>query len=206
MIPDAHRPRATVTRRRLIAGSAGLAVTSVALAAGAPAAGADYGRRRGSLSVDDLAEVYRLKVQYAFGSDAIGAGDVERGLDLYRATFTDDAVVTAGFAGAPPSLEAFGPDDLAEKLAAALAAAGAIGSQHLLGTIEIVEGPEGSHRRKTAAITAYVQATVLLEADRGLLRFLATYHDTAERRRREWRLTGSSAEYLSVEAATRTAP
>jgi hypothetical protein len=202
----ARSEAAGYTRRRLIATGTGLAITSTVVAAGPGTASADRRPRdrRSSLSPADLAEIYHLKVQYAFGSDQIVAGRFEEGRELYRAAFWDDAEVSGGFDEASPVFTATGPDDLAETIRGLVG--GSIASQHLIGTIEIVEG-ERNGRHKTADVTAYVQATSLMRATAEVQRVLATYYDVAERRAGQWKMSRSFAQYVSVEApAARLAP
>ena len=77
-----------LTRRRLIAGGAGLtAGSAVVLAVPATAAAAPVSR----LDADDLREILNLKANYAYGSDALAADDEATGRALYEATFTEDA-------------------------------------------------------------------------------------------------------------------
>jgi hypothetical protein len=193
-----------LTRRRLIATSAGLAITSTAVAAGTASANGSTQKRRSSLSPADLAEIYQLKVHYAFGTDLIAEGEFDAGLELYRAVFSDDAEVSAGFAGAPPLFTVTGPDALAA--AVRDATAGSIASQHLIGSVDIVGG-DGRGRSKTAEIKAYVQATSLFRETAEVQRILATYFDEAERRSGEWRITRSFSQLLSIEEpAARIAP
>jgi len=175
----------------------GLGATGLALTAGGPEAVA--ASTRGLTNADSLA-LYRLKADYAFGTDAIGAGDFDRGLALYREVFAPDAQIAAGFDEASPLLEAVGPDAYAELVRSGFA--GVLGSQHFLGTF----GAEGGPRR-TARITTYFQATVLTAADQTITTYLGAYHDEARRvRRSRWLITKSFAKYLSIETGTRTAP
>ena len=183
----------TLTRRRLFAGGAGLAVASGALWTMAEPAGAT-----GGLQAADLAAIYQLKVNYAVGTDLIASGDVDAGRALYRITFTANAAVSGGFDRNNPDFLAYGPDELAQSVAQQTATA--LATQHLLGTVNIV--PTG---HKSANLTVYVQATVLAEQGQGLTRVLATYYYTAERRPKGWRLTSSFSQFVSVEVAERLA-
>ena len=127
-------PLPGLTRRRLIATSAGLAITSsVVSASGAEAAAGRGGDRRSSLSPADLAAIYQLKVHYAYGSDLITEGRFEEGREMYRATFWDDAEVSGGFDEANPGFSATGPDELAEVIRGLVT--GSIASQHLMAWI-----------------------------------------------------------------------
>ena len=187
----------TLTRRRLFAGGAGLAVATGALwATAGPASASGSG-----LSPADLAALYQLKVNYAVGTDLIAGGDLAGGRDLYRITFTGNAAVSGGFDRNHPDFLVHGPDELAQSVASQTAAA--VATQHLLGTANIQ--PSG-HGGNSATLTVYVQATVLAEQGKGLTRVLATYHDTAERRAKGWRLTSSFSQFVSVEAGERVAP
>ena len=175
----------------------GLGATGLALTAGGPEAIAASTR---GLSNGDVLALYRLKANYAFGTDAIGAGDFDRGLALYRQVFAPNAQIAAGFDEATPALEAVGPDAYAELVRGAVV--GTLGSQHFLGTFGVEAGPG----RRGASITAYFQATVLAAADKTITTYLGAYHDEARRRGRRWLITKSFAKYLSIEASARTAP
>jgi SnoaL-like domain len=189
-------------RSVLRAAGVGLGAGGLALAAGPEAALGESraSTRRGRLTPADRDALIRLKVDYALGTDAISAGDVARGLQLYRRVFTRDARITAGFDEADPLLSSTGPDELAENIQAALAAAA--GSQHFIGTTAVDAGND----RRTARITAYFQATVLAEADKTMTTYLGTYFDEARRTGGRWRLTKSFAKYLAIQTSTRDAP
>ena len=136
--------------------------------------------------------IHNLKAGYAYGSDALAAGELDEGRARYRSVFTDNAHVTS------PPIDARGPDDAADQVLGVLQSANAVMSQHLLGTIEITT-PDGRDWRNKAAVRAYVQATVILADNAGLVRVLATYDDVAVLTRRGWRLESSAATTLHAE-------
>ncbi len=176
-----------LNRRRLLIGGAGL-TAGAAVLGGADVASATGGTR---LSADDLRAIHNLKAGYAYGSDALAAGQLDEGLARYTSVFTSRAHVTS------PPIDAIGPDDAAEQVLGVLRGADAVMSQHLLGTIEITT-PDGREWRDKAAVRAYVQATVVTGAG-GLIRVLATYEDVAVLTRRGWRLESSAATTLHAE-------
>ena len=178
-----------LTRRRLIAGGAGLtAGSAIVLAGPATTAAAPVSR----LDADDLREILNLKANYAYGSDALAADDEAMGRALYQAVFTEDAHVTSDDA-----IDEIGPDALADRVLELVG--GAAATQHLLGTIRVEPlEREGRPSHRQAAIRAYVQATVIA-GDGGLTRVLATYEDRAVETRDGWRLAESHATTLNVE-------
>ncbi len=187
-------PDTVLTRRRLIAGGTGLTAGSIAALTTGATAAAGGGSH---LSAEDILAINNLKANYAYGSDALAAGNEDEGRARYRAVFTSNAHVTS-----LPAIDAYGPEDLADQVLAIVG--GAAATQHLLGTIEIVplepeRGRGGS--RAQAAITAYAQATIIA-TDGGLTRVLATYHDVAVQTRAGWRLSSSAATTLNVESVT----
>jgi hypothetical protein len=166
-----------------------------ALTAGAAVlGGADVASANGvtRLAADDLRAIHNLKAGYAYGSDALAAGQVEEGRARYKSVFTDTAHVTS-----LPDIDAIGPDEAVADVLAVLKSAQAVMSQHLLGTIEITT-PDGREWRNKAAVRAYVQATVVT-AGGALIRVLATYDDVAVQTRRGWRLESSAATTLHTE-------
>jgi hypothetical protein len=148
----------------------------------------------------DYAALVKLKSDYAIATDVMTAGDVARGIELYRRSFTQDAEIAAGFDEANPLMKATGPDAWGEAVQAAVA--GMFGSQHLIGTIAIEPGDDAD----TAHITAYFQATVLAELDKTMTTYVGTYFDQARRIDGRWWLTRSFSKYLAVETSTRDAP
>ena len=176
-----------LNRRRLLIGGAGL-TAGAAVLGGVDVASATGGTR---LSADDVRAIQNLKARYAYGSDALAAGDVDEGRARYRSVFTRRAHITS------PPIDATGPDQAVEQVLGVLQDAQAAMSQHLLGTIEITT-PHGRQWRDRAAVRAYVQATVI-QTTGGLIRVLATYDDVAVRTDDGWRLESSAATTLHAE-------
>src|SRR3982074_1638106 len=88
-----------VGRRALIAGGAGLLVGAAALVANPGMASAhDDTTSGGPVSADVYTAICQLKANYVTATDSLpfpGSGD--RALALYRATYTPDAAVSAGY-------------------------------------------------------------------------------------------------------------
>jgi hypothetical protein len=195
--PEAE-PSHGFNRRSVLRAGVGLGATGMVLASASEAAAQPRGSHE--LRPADIAALYRLKAEYAFGTDAITSGDFDRGLALYRRVFTARARITAGFDPASPLLEATGPDEWAEAVRGT--AVGTLGSQHLIGTTTFEPG----EARWRAAITTHFQATVLSATDNAITTYLGTYHDEARRTGAGWRLTSSFSKYFSIEVGTRAAP
>jgi hypothetical protein len=187
-------PTTVLTRRRLLSGGVGLTTGSAVVLTGGVLAGGGLASAHGTtrLSADDVLAINNLKAGYAYGSDALAAWDVEEGRARCHAVFTDDAHVTS-----PPIIDATGPDELVTQVLAAVG--GARLTQHLLGTIEIVPLDRDDRYRDRAAVSAYVQATVVPDAG-GVQRVLASYADVAVRTRRGWRLASSAATTIHFES------
>jgi hypothetical protein len=195
-----------VGRRALIAGGAGLFVGATALVANAGAASAHGDTSTGRpVPADIYAEICQLKANYVTATDSLpfpGSGD--RALDLYRATYAEDAEISAGYDPAKPDFVVHGPDELFQVLQAGLAPF--LSSQHNVGVIHVSLGDSGKSRGQLATITAHVLVTLVSSADMGLIRIVATYHDEAQRRRGRWQVTKSFAQYLATETALRILP
>jgi hypothetical protein len=195
-------------RRALIAGGAGLIVGATSLAGNASAAEAHGDTSEGQpVPADVYAAICQLKANYVTATDSLPfPGSADRALALYRATYSGDAAVSAGYDAANPDFLVHGPDELFETLRALLAAFRS--SQHNTGVIHVsLSRPPGT-KKQLATITAHVLVTLVPLTDPGLVRLVATYHDEAERRGGgRWQVTKSFAQYLATETvATRAAP
>jgi hypothetical protein len=195
-----------VGRRALIAGGAGLFVGATALVANAGAASAHVDTSTGRpVPADIYAEICQLKANYVTATDSLPLGGSEdRALELYRATYADDAESSAGYDPAKPDFVVHGPDELFQVLRAGLAPF--LSSQHNVGVIHVSLSDSHKQRWQTATITAHVLVTLVSRADMGLTRLVATYHDEAQRRGGRWQVTKSFAQYLATETAVRVLP
>jgi hypothetical protein len=200
----ARSVRPPIDRRGLLRGGAGLVLAGSTLtAAGTVAAtSAAVGE---PVPADVYAEICQLKANYVTATDSLPfPGNEDRALQLYRATYTDDAASSAGYDVDVPDFLVHGPDELFETLRAGLATFSA--SQHNVGVIHVELGDGRGSRRRTATITAHVLVTLVSTSTLDLTRLTATYHDEAERRSGRWRVTKSFAQYLATETSTRALP
>ena len=106
----------------------------------------------------DEAAIEQLTLDYAFGTDAIGRGDMQKGKALYHNCFTADAVISVffprpsnDFSGTPDAVKT-GPDEWAE-LVASVFEGKYSATQHLIGNIAV------QVRGNTATMTSYLHAT-----------------------------------------------
>jgi hypothetical protein len=194
-------------RRALIAGGAGLIVGATALAGNASAAEAHVDTSEGQpVPADIYAEICQLKANYVTATDSLpfpGSGD--RALALYRATYSSDAEISAGYDAANPDFLVHGPDELLAVLQPGLATFRS--SQHNVGVIHVSLSKLPGPKRQLATITAHVLVTLVPLEGPGLTRLVATYHDEAQRRGGgRWQVTKSFAQYLATETATRILP
>ena len=103
----------------------------------------------------NTADIRKLTICYAHGTDAIGRGDLEAGKALYQACFTKDAAFAAFFPDGRGE-KRIGPEAWADFVLSVFKNAGYTVTQHLLGTIDIeVKG-------ETATMNTYLHATHVL--------------------------------------------
>jgi hypothetical protein len=192
-------------RRGLIAGGAGFVLAGSTLVATGGTAEATSGPLGRPVPADVYAAICQLKANYVTATDSLPfPGNEDRALALYGATYTDDAVSSAGYDASAPDFRVTGPDELFETLRAGLATFSA--SQHNVGVIHVdLSNPKGL-RQQLAVITAHVLVTLVPKATVELVRLVATYHDEAQRRGGRWQVTKSFAQYLATESATRVLP
>lgn len=111
-----------------------------------------------SSSLQDAAEIRQLTICYALGTDAIGAGDVDKGKALYTDCFTDDAPIAAFFPNGQGTKRT-GPDAWADFVKEIFRENKYTATQHLIGTIDV----NIDHKTGDAAnMTSYLHATHLL--------------------------------------------
>lgn len=150
---------------------------------------------------NDVLQIQQLKVDYAIATDAIASGQKHVGLSLYRATFTPDARISAGFDPAAPDVAAVGPDAWAD--ACEVSFAPFLGAHHLLGGIGVRVDADRDDR---ASMTAYLRGTMLAAEGNDVTKVLGTYHDVVVRRDGRWQITESFLHYFSIESGSRLAP
>ena len=195
--PSEGRAASPLARRSVLGGGAALAAGAAALVAPAGVASA----RSNPASTSDEAEIRRLSIDYALGTDAIAVGDVATGRELYTRIFAPDAPIRAGFDPAAPSLTSVGPREWADVVVGAFEPY--LATQHLLGTIAITLG---SNRRAPARMTTYLQATHVLRDSPELLTVLGTYVDRVERRSGGWQITDRFLRFTAFSTTPRTLP
>jgi hypothetical protein len=200
-------PAQFIGRRALIAGGAGLLAGATAVVANPAIASAhDDTSSGGPVSADVYTAICQLKANYVTATDSLPfPGNEDRALELYRATYADDAASSAGYDPDHPDFLVHGPDELFQTLRAGLASFRA--SQHNVGVIHVSLSNSPKPRWQLATITAHVLVTLVPKDTLELVRLVATYHDEAMRRGRgRWMVTKSFAQYLATETATRVLP
>ncbi|WP_413200575.1 nuclear transport factor 2 family protein [Nostoc piscinale] len=97
-------------------------------------------------------EIESLSVCYALGTDAIGSGNLSKGIETYQKCFTPDAKITAIF---PNGAQAtfIGAVSWANFVASVFTTNGYTATQHLLGTFDI------DIKNNTATMSSYLHAT-----------------------------------------------
>ena len=86
--------------------------------------------------LQDVADIRKLTICYAYGTDAIGRGDVAAGRAIYQPCFTKDATFSVIFPNGQEE-ERTGSDAWADFVATVFQGAGYTSTQHLIGTISI---------------------------------------------------------------------
>jgi hypothetical protein len=125
-------------------------------------------------------DIEQLTVCYALGTDAIGAGDIQKGKNIYQDCFTDDAEITAIFPDGA-SASSTGTDEWADFVASVFQGNGYVATQHLIGTINIaVNG-------NTATMTSYLQATHKI-SDTSIDVANGTYEDELIKENGRWKI------------------
>ena len=132
-----------------------LAVLTLTLWAVGPSLASDVADTHVGDVLHDTADIRKLTICYAHGTDAIGRGDLEAGKALYQACFTKDAAIAAFFPDGRGEKRT-GPEAWADFVLSVFKNAGYTVTQHLLGTIDIeVKG-------ETATMSTYLHATHVL--------------------------------------------
>ena len=105
--------------------------------------------------LQDEADIARLTVGYAQGTDEIGNGNIDAAKARYSKCFTEDANFDALFPNGDRQKRA-NPNEWADFVASAFKGAGYTTTQHLIGTIDV------SVSGDTATMTSEVHATHVL--------------------------------------------
>lgn len=150
------------------------------------------------------AEIRKLALFYAFGTDAIGRGDLQKGRELYRACFTPDAAIAVFFPRAandftgPPDAMKTGPDEWLELVASAFKGK-YTATQHLIGNIDI------HVRGKTATMTSYLHATHK-RSDTSIDVANGTYEDEVVLHDGQWRIRRRTLQLITFLSVAASAP
>jgi len=132
------------------------------------------------------AQIAKLSVCYARGTDAIGNGDLQGGKDIYAGCFTPNAEFAIYFPGTPfngpPSDARVGTDDWADFANTVFDDAGYTATQHLIGTIHVEV--ENGHE---ATMTSQLHATHVLP-DGTIDVANGIYEDEVVRTGGEWKI------------------
>ncbi len=142
----------------------------------------------------DEAEIAKLPVCYALGTDAIGRGDVAQGKAIYVPCFTGDAVLSVYFPGSPfngpPSFSTVGTSSWGDFVSNTFTANGYTATQHLMGSIDV--HVDGSH----ATMTSYLHATHVL-ADGTIDVANGTYEDEVVRQNGDWKIKSRTLKLIT---------
>ena len=135
------------------------------------------------------AEIQKLAVGYALGTDAIGSGNLEEGKEIYSGVFVEDVVVEIIFMGFPGG-EVVGRDAWAEFTFASYDGVYAA-TQHHIGSINVeVHG-------SSATMSSYVIATLVKLDGSGSVVVKGTYYDDVERDSGQWRIAHRTFSIIS---------
>ena len=144
------------------------------------------------------ADIRKLTLCYAHGTDAIGRGDVAAGRAIYQPCFTKDATFSVVFPNGQQE-ERIGSDAWADFVATVFQGAGYTSTQHLLGTISI------ELQDKSATMSTYLHAThVLPNGSMDIAN--GTYEDTVVKTEEGWRIQSRKLTLITFLNLAPTAP
>jgi hypothetical protein len=153
----------------------------------APSAESKNGEQDGvGQRLADRAEITDLAYCYAAGTDAIGAGDVALGQQIYAGCFTPDARIEASFPGADPNgpadLTAFGAAAWGDIVEGVFDSSGYVATQHLISNVRIdIDG-------NSASMISYLHATHVLDPAGSIAVANGHYVDQVVRTPQGWRI------------------
>ena len=148
--------------------------------------------------LQDEADIRKLTICYAHGTDAIGRGDVAAGRAIYQPCFTKDATFSAAFPNGQEEKRT-GSDAWADFVATVFQGAGYTSTQHLIGTISI------EVQDKSATMSTYLHATHVLP--NGSIDIAnGTYEDTVVKTEEGWRIQSRKLTLITFLNLAPTAP
>ena len=144
------------------------------------------------------ADIRKLTICYAHGTDAIGRGDVAAGRAIYQPCFTQDATFSVVFPNGQQE-ERTGSDAWADFVATVFQGAGYTSTQHLIGTISI------EVQDKSATMSTYLHAThVLPNGSMDIAN--GTYEDSVVKAAEGWRIQSRRLTLITFLNLAPTAP
>ena len=148
--------------------------------------------------LQDAADIRKLTICYAHGTDAIGRGDVAAGRAIYQPCFTKDATFSVVFPNGQIE-ERTGSDAWADFVATVFQGAGYTSTQHLIGTISI------EVQDKNATMSTYLHAThVLPNGSMDIAN--GTYEDSVVQTEEGWRIQSRRLTLITFLNLAPTAP
>ena len=148
--------------------------------------------------LQDVADIRKLTICYAHGTDAIGRGDGAAGRAIYQPCFTKDATFSVVFPNGQIE-ERTGSDAWADFVATVFQGAGYTSTQHLIGTISIAV------QDKSATMSTYLHAThVLPNGSMDIAN--GTYEDSVVKTAEGWRIQSRRLTLITFLNLAPTAP
>ena len=148
--------------------------------------------------LQDEADIRKLTICYAHGTDAIGRGDVAAGRAIYQPCFTRDATFSVVFPNGQGEKRT-GSDAWADFVATVFQGAGYTSTQHLIGTISI------EVQDKSAKMSTYLHATHVLP--NGSIDVAnGTYEDSVVKTEEGWRIQSRRLTLITFLNVAPTAP
>ncbi len=148
--------------------------------------------------LQDEADIRKLTICYAHGTDAIGRGDVAAGRAIYQPCFTQDATFSVVFPNGQEEKRT-GSDAWADFVATVFQGAGYTNTQHLIGTISI------EAQDKSATMSTYLHAThVLPNGSMDIAN--GTYEDSVVQTAEGWRIQSRRLTLITFLNLAPTAP
>jgi SnoaL-like domain len=135
---------------------------------------------------DDEAEIAKLPVCYARGTDAIGRGNLAQGKAIYSTCFTSNAVLSLYAVGAPTNgapTYTSGVNAWANFARDTFTGSGYVATQHLMANIDVHVDDNGVH----GTVTSYLHATHVLP-DGTIDVANGTYEDEVIRQNGTWKI------------------